>query len=135
MNKLALVYAVVAMIAWGFWGIFANYSLNQRSATSVLFMTYAVALGCMAVLNPRIEVHLSSAGLLTAIGAGVTLAFGSLFFYRALSVGDLVVVPAIAGLYFLVSTVYGATVLDETLSTVNVAGIVFACVAIFLLSR
>lgn len=135
MQSNALLYAIGAMVAWGFWGILANHSLNERSPTSVLVVTYAIALLCMAIMDPRFEAHMSKAGLATAIGAGLMLALGSLFFYRALTIGQLAIVPAIAGLYFLISTLYGVFVLDEHISTVNIFGVILACIAIYLMSR
>jgi transporter family protein len=132
----ATTYAVGAMLLWGAWGILAKHSLDYMSETTVLLITYLVSIGVIFSIDPGITDRLpSSTGLALAIGTGVTMCLGTVLYYRSVNLGSLSIVPAIPALYFVVTTVYGVTVLDETLSATQMLGIVLACVAIVLLTR
>lgn len=135
MNGVAILFALVAMLAWGVWGILADHALMDKGISGVLFFTYLTALLAVVGFDSGVVSDPSVDGLLPAVGAGIALAVGSFFFYKALELGQLSVVPAVAGLYFIVPAVYGVFVLEESLSAVNVAGIVLACLAIVLLSQ
>jgi drug/metabolite transporter (DMT)-like permease len=132
----AMTYALGAMILWGAWGILANHALEHMSETAVLLATYLIAIGVIISLDPGIPDSLPTAtGLVFAVGAGVTMCLGTLLYYQSVKVGKLSIVPAIPALYFVVTTLYGVTVLDESLSLSQVAGIVLAVLAIGLLTR
>jgi uncharacterized membrane protein len=132
----AMTYALGAMVLWGVWGILANHALEHMSETAVLLATYMVAIGVIVSLNPSIADGLPTAtGLVLAAGAGVTMCLGTLLYYQSVKAGKLSIIPAIPALYFVVTTLYGVTVLDETLSVSQVAGIVLAVIAIVLLTR
>jgi transporter family protein len=129
-------YAVGAMLLWGVWGILANYSLDYMDETSVLLITYTVAIGVILVLDPQVTIDLPTGpGLAFAIGTGVTMCLGAVFYYKSVNMGNLSIIPAIPALYFVVTTVYGVTVLEESVNATQVAGVVLAVVSIVLLTR
>lgn len=129
-------YAIGALFLWGLWGVLVNYSLNHMSEWTVLLITYLVAVGVILVLEPRVIDGIPPrVGLVLAIGAGVTMCLGAIFYYRAVNLGKLSIVPAIPALYFVVTAAWGIFVLDESVSLTQIAGIVLACVAIFLMTR
>jgi uncharacterized membrane protein len=106
------------------------------SETAVLLATYAVAIGVVIALNPSVSDSLpTTIGLVFAIGAGITMCLGTLLYYQSVKVGKLSIVPAIPALYFVVTTLYGVTILDESLNLSQVAGIILAVIAIVLLTR
>jgi transporter family protein len=132
----ATTYALGAMLLWGLWGILANHSLEYFSETAVLVVTYAAALTVIVASNPDAVGDVSAGiGVAFAVGAGVTMCLGTLLYYRAVSVGKLSIVPAIPALYFVVTTIYGVTVLEESITRTQVLGIVLAAVAVGLLTR
>ncbi|MCY4731577.1 EamA family transporter [Natronomonas gomsonensis] len=132
----AMTYALGAMVLWGAWGILANHALEHMSETAVLLATYAVAIGVVIALNPSVSDSLpTTIGLVFAIGAGITMSLGTLLYYQSVKVGKLSIVPAIPALYFVVTTLYGVTILDESLNLSQVAGIILAVIAIVLLTR
>lgn len=132
----ATTYAVGAMLMWGVWGILAKHSLDYMAETTVLLITYVVATAVIFSIDPGVANGLpSKTGLAFAIGTGITMCLGTVLYYRSVNLGKLSIVPAIPALYFVVTTIYGVTVLDESLSVTQVLGIVLACAAIVLLTR
>ena len=129
-----ILYALVAMVTWGGWAILANHALDYASPGPVIALTYISGFGITVLVHHEavISAH-SKWAIIFGVGAGLFMGIGTLFFYQALSSGGVSVAPAIAGLYFLVTTVYGAVVLGDSLSVLNIMGIILAVLAIFLL--
>ncbi|MFC6734149.1 hypothetical protein [Haladaptatus sp. GCM10025893] len=67
------------------------------------------------------------------MGAGIAMSVGTLTFYRSLSAGGGSVATAIAGLYFLVTTVHEMVVLGTPPKPTKVVGIALAGAAIVFL--
>lgn len=134
--QTAYAYALGAMLLWGVWGILANYSLDYMGEWSVLFITYLVAVAVILALRPTAVTGVPlGVGLVFAVGTGVAMSLGAVFYYRAVNIGGLSVVPAITALYFVVTAIWGIAVLDESVTLSQVCGIVLACVAILLMTR
>lgn len=132
----ATTYAFGAMLLYGAWSILANHSLEHMSVTAVLLVTYVVALGVIFALDPGVTDDIQLGwGLVFAVGTGIALAFGTVLYYQSVSMGKLSIIPAIPALYFVVSTVYGITILDESMTAMQLLGIVMACVAVGLLTQ
>ena len=76
------------------------------------------------------------AGLAAALGAGLCMAFGLLYFLKALSAGGTasLVVPLTA-LYPMVTVVLSWLVLHEDFTLRRLAGVALALVAVWLLSK
>ena len=130
----AYTYAVGALLLWGVWGITANYAVERMDNVAVLLVTYVVAIGVVLALDPQALSGVDlDAGLAFSALAGLTMALGSVLFYRALDLGQLSGVTAIPALYFVVAFVYGVVVLDEPTNTLQLVGVGLACAAVALL--
>jgi len=129
-----VLYALIAMVAWGGWAILANHALDYASPGPVIAFTYISGFSITVLVHHQTILGTHSRWtIIFGTGAGLSMAIGTLFFYQALSTGGVSVAPAISGLYFLVTTVYGVVVLGDSLSSLNIVGIVLAAIAIFFL--
>jgi uncharacterized membrane protein len=124
------------MFGWGMWAIFAGHALDHASAGATLALTYVTATTIVAVARYDTMFDVGSEwAIVFGIGSGIAMAVGTLAFYRSLSAGGAAVTSAIAGLYFVVTTVYDILVLGNPVDFSKIAGILLACVAIGLLVR
>ena len=136
MVSRAIGYAVAAMLLWGVWSIFASYAVSYTTPTVVVGYTYLIGLlAIIGVQNGEITNLRFSAPIFgLSAGAGLAMSFGTLAYYRAVEGSELSVAPAIAGMYFVVTTVFEIAVLGEPLGFTKGLGIVCACIAVFLLA-
>ena len=134
--QTAYVYAFSSMILWGIWGILAKHSMDYMDETTVLLVTYIVGIGVIIAIRPDAVFGINGGrGLLLAVGTGVAMGIGAVFYYRSVALGNLSIIPAIPALYFVVTTVYGVTVLDEQVTATQLFGVVLAIAAVVLMTR
>ncbi|AUX09851.1 hypothetical protein AArcSl_2227 [Halalkaliarchaeum desulfuricum] len=74
------------------------------------------------------------AGTEFAILAGIVSAIGGLTLYAGLGKGDAAIVTTISALYFVVAAIAGVLFLGESITVRDFLGIVFAILAIILIS-
>lgn len=78
--------------------------------------------------------YLSSPKLPLVGAAGVFLTVGILSYYRALALGPVSAVTPVFGLFLVVSSVVGVTLLDEPFTARKAVGIALAVVAVYLVT-
>ncbi|MWV65155.1 EamA family transporter [Halorubrum sp. JWXQ-INN 858] len=141
MNATYLPYALLAM------GAYALVSPLMRVATTgpdavpsdvavvisnVLLVTMAG--GVLVYTGQGFTTHLGSPKVLHVLAAGVFLGIGILALYRSLALGPVSVVTPIFAMFLVFSSLIGVLVLGESFSARKALGIVFAIVAVYLVS-
>jgi|UniRef100_A0A7C5AKK5 transporter family protein len=132
-----LGFSLVALVLWGLWGVFS------KVATGHLGPQAAYLLGILGYL-PIIFLLLYETGgriagpvwgWVAAGGAGAATAAALYFYYRALVEGPVSIVVPITSLYQVVTVILSYVFLGENLSPRQLAGLVLAVTAVWLLSE
>lgn len=130
-------FAVAALLTWGVAGILQKLTTNHVSAESSLIWL-VVGFG---VLQPLLYpgqalLHYSLANLVWALLSGVLNALGAWALFAALANGGKAsVVSPITALYPLIVIALAPVLLHESVTRLQVVGIVCSVIAILLLSR
>lgn len=136
MIPTAVLFALLAMVAWGLWAVLANEATQSLAPAVAMIISYAasvvVALGYVAATSGDISVPRIGVGY--ALAAGVFAGVGAVAFYAGLEAGRTGIVTTISALYFVVAAVVGVLVLGEPLSWHDGVGIVLAAAAVALLA-
>lgn len=122
---------------WGLWGFLSKVATLQLPAGTVYLISvvgYLAVTGYLAATE-KLAIPWHPMGLAAALGAGVCMAFGLICFFQALAAGPPagVVVPLTA-LYPLVTVILSWTLLRESFSLRQLAGLALALPAVWLLS-
>jgi len=132
-----LGYALLALAFWGGWGLFSKMAavhLPVRQIFIVELGAYLVVAAAVLVLRPQ-PLTWPAAGVAAALGAGFCGALGLFCFLGALGAGQAAVVVPLTALYPIVTVILSLVFLQEALSLRQVAGIVLALGAVWLLSQ
>lgn len=132
-----LGFSLVALGLWGVWGV------CSKVATGYLGPQGAYLLGILGYLPVVLVLLYETGGRVSgpllgwaaAAGAGAATAAALYFYYRALVQGPVSVVVPITSLYQVVTVVLSYLMLGEHLSTRQLAGLVLAVAAVWLLSE
>ncbi len=133
-----LKFSMISVGLWGLWGFLSKVATLQLPARGVyvtslggfvLVITYLAVTGGLTI-----PVHLG--GTAAALGSGICLAFGLLYFFKALAEDATagMVVPLTA-LYPLVTVILSWTLLRESFTLRQLVGIALALPAVWLLSK
>jgi transporter family protein len=131
-----LVFSILAVVFWGFWGFFIKLASTQLSWQQVFIVTSSVTLVfsllTFVIAKPSFEI--GSQGLYYALTAGVLGAFALIFFNMAIKEGDALVVVPLTSLYPVITVVLSYFILSEKLTATKGLGIILALIAIILVS-
>ena len=135
-----LPWALVAMVTYGLTAVLLKLAFRGISPALALVVAnvavVTVGLGWMAVVGAGAARGLGANAATAWLGlAALVLAASILSYYKALSLGPASVVVPIFALSLTIAVVLGFIVLGEPVKLVRVAGIGFAVLAIFLLTR
>lgn len=128
--------ALLALLSFGLWGLFTKLAINYIDSKSALvFQTVGVLLVGLITLSllnfkPATDMKGLSFGLLTGIAYGV----GCLFYFIAADKGKIMTVVTMTALYPLVTIILSYILLKEGINLKQCIGILFALLAIFLMS-
>lgn len=141
MDATYLPYALLAM------GAYALVSPLMRVATTgpdavpsdvavVVSNTLLIGMAVVVVwyTDQGVTTHLSSPKLLHVLAAGLFLGVGILALYRSLALGPVSVVTPIFAMFLVFSSVIGFLFLGEEFTARKALGIVFAALAVYLVS-
>ena len=133
-----LGFSLMAVGLWGLWGFLSKVATLQLPTGAVYLLSitgHLVVVGYLAAAG-GLAIPWQPAGLAAALGAGLCMAFGLLFFLRALTAGGPagVVVPFTA-LYPMVTVILAWTLLHEDFTLRRLAGVALALAAVWLLSK
>ena len=135
-----LPWALFAMVTYGLTAVLLKLAFRGISPPLALVvanvMVVTAGLGWMAVVGAGATRGLgaNAATAWLAVASGV-LAVSILSYYKALSLGPASVVVPIFALSLTIAVVLGFAVLGEPVRPVRIAGVGFAVLAIFLLTR
>ena len=93
-----------------------------------------MALGVLAYTGQDVVAHLSSPKLRHVLAAGAFLGVGILALYRSLSLGPVSVVTPIFAMFLVFSSMIGVLALGEEFTARKALGILFAVLAVYLVS-
>jgi transporter family protein len=137
MSVSPLTFAVVAMLAWGLWSVFATLATRTIVPEVAMVVSYVVGAGLATVyvLGRRgTSIELTQQGLAWSGAAGVASGVAAVAFYAGLHRGETGVVTTVSALYFVVAAVLGVLVLDDTMGTRELVGVAFAIAAVVMLA-
>lgn len=128
--------AMVSLISFGLWGFFSKITIEYIDAKSALVYqslgVLLIGLFTAALLHfkPGTTPKGISYGFLTGIAYGI----GCLFYFIAADKGKVTTVVTMTALYPLITIFLAYLLLHETISIKQALGILFALIAIYLLS-
>lgn len=133
-----LLYALVAAICWGIWGVLAKGPSRELSGwmTQILFTFALIPSAIMAACSKHVRVGTDKPrGLFWGFVSGLLAAAGNIAFYLALEKGaDTAVAIPLTNIYPLVTLAIAWFWFKERLNAVQALGILIAVAAIVLLS-
>lgn len=137
------VFALLAFVSWGVFGLFAKLTSNAVSPSSAILYDIAgvatvgvILAGYLWLLAPDFHLDLGWRGAAFGIITGITGLLGTVFLLLALRRGGqaAIVVPLTA-LYPLLTAVLALVILREAIGLRQGLGMVLALVAIWLMAR
>lgn len=133
----ALGAAVIAV--WGLFGLFGKLAV-ERIDQQVIFwgsilVCPAVFLVYMVASGQLLPINMHASGITFGLLAGLAGCSGTILFYVLLAREPASMVVPLTSLYPALTVVLAAAFLHEELAATRIVGIVFALVAIFLLTR
>lgn len=136
-NAGVLAFALVAMIAWGFWAVFADLATRSLAPELAMIVSYLVgalvAIGYAAIRDAPLSFHATGIGF--ALLAGIFSGVGAVSYYYALQQGSAAIATTVTALYFVVAAVLAIVFFGESLGASDVIGIAFAALAVLLIAR
>jgi bacterial/archaeal transporter family protein len=131
-----LWYSAITLVAWGVVGLLQKLSTNHISAESSLIWLVVGFLLLEPLLYPGEAVfHYSKWNLLWALASGVLNALGAWALFAALKKGGKAsIVSPLTALYPLVVMLLVPIVLHESITALQILGVVCALIAVVLLS-
>lgn len=136
MVSRAVLLALVTMVAWGGWAIFAKLATESLRPEVAMLLSYAnatvIAVGY--VLTRDVPLDPIQGGTKYALMAGVASAVGAIALYAGLERGSASIVTTISALYFVVAAVVSIFLFGDAIGPKEFAGIGFAVLSIVLLT-
>ncbi len=131
-----ILWAVLALGTWGFWGLFPKLAVKYISPTSALFYEAlgAVVCGVVIALLAGGKPEYSSRGALFAFLTGVTAILGGWFYLYAARSANISTVVVITALYPLITVILAWTVLGEAITQRQLLAMILALGAVSLLA-
>lgn len=128
--------ALVALFSFGLWGLFGKLAVNYIDPKSALVFQSAggLVLAFIALTMLDFKPSIDGKGLSLSLLTGVTYAAGCLFFFIAVDKGKAMTVVTLTALYPLITIVLSYFILRETINLKQCLGVVFALIAIYLMS-
>ena len=141
MDSAYLFYALLAMGAYALVPPLMRIATTGSNAipsdVAVVIsngLLIVMALGVVWYTNQRFTEHLTSPNMVYVLAAGFFLGVGILALYHSLALGPVSVVTPIFAMFLVFSSVIGFFVLGEDFTARKGLGILFAVLAIYLVS-
>jgi bacterial/archaeal transporter family protein len=131
-----LIYSVLVILFWGFWAFLPRIAHRTLDTRSVLFFQQMGALAATLVLlfAQRFKLQSNWQGIGWAVLTGILGVLGLFCYLQASSQHKLSVVVIMTALYPVLTVTLSIIVLRERLTPLQFLGILFAAIAIVLLS-
>ena len=132
-----MAFGSLTMVSWGIWivlGNAASESMDPKTAAAVSYLVATLlAVGFVLVTDASLAIT-PRGGLLAGL-AGLFAGIGFVSMYLGLATGSTTVVSTLGAMYFVVAALIGMAVLGDEVTTTRVAGLLFAGVAVVLVSH
>ncbi len=132
----SFILALLAIVGWGFWGFFSKIAVNRAGWPTVVILEsicYALFASIFVFQKFSIVKLEPISGLFIALSA-LASACGGIIFYRLLSTHPTAIIVGLTSLYPVVTFILGVLFLHEAITIKQFLGIIFAVVAVALLS-
>ena len=133
-----LRYALLALVGYTLVPPLTKLASDSIPSDVVAFVSNAIlavaALGVVLTSDEKVVPYLTADGAVYMYGAGLCLAVGIIAYYRSLALGPVSVVTPIFGMFLVTSSLVGVAFLNETLSAQKVIGVLFAVLALVLVT-
>jgi transporter family protein len=134
-----LFFSLIAVICWGVWGIFTKMSLKYYGWQQIYIIAGVVTMVTSCILfiftiRQNGSFTPISIGFNYALYAGIASTIALLSFYYAVKLGKVSIVVPLSALYPIVTVTLSGIFLGEKITLLQGTGIIFAILAIFLLS-
>lgn len=136
MVRTPIYFALMGMLAWGVWALFADFATETLAPEVAMAISYTVGVGVAIVYiatRPDL-VSLNGSGVTFAIVGGLFSGIGSISYYAALQRGNTAVATTVTALYFVVAAVLAVLFLGEPVDMRDMAGVGLAVGAVVLLA-
>lgn len=133
--KSWIPWSLLALLSWGFWGLFPKLATNYISPRSaILYESLGAALaGLVALLSIGAPREANSRGILFGVLTGLCAFTGAWFYVNAVSKGKLSLIVTVTAMYPVITVIFARLVLGESITVRHGIGMLFAFVAIVLL--
>jgi drug/metabolite transporter (DMT)-like permease len=135
-ERLWLVYAMLASLCWGVWGILAKFISSDISPfVNHLMFTIGMLFTLPFIIRKCKIMELNLKGIIWGLAAGILAVIGNVAVYKSFGTGGMaaVVIP-VTNLYPLVTIVIALLVFKEKMHWLNGIGIFIVVPAIIMLS-
>lgn len=135
-ERMWLVFAILAALCWGVWGILAKFISSDISPyTNHIMFTVGMLFTLPFVIRKCKKSEANRKGILWGLVAGILAIIGNVAVYKSFASGGLaaVVIP-VTNLYPLVTIVVALLVFKEKMHWLNGIGILIVVPAIIMLS-
>ena len=129
-------WSLLALVSWGFWGLFPKLSTNYIDPKSALvFEALAGALvGIVGLSLMGFKPESNPKGVLFAGLTGLTALLGAWFYVNAASRGKISLVVTVTALYPAITLLLSFVVLKEPIEMKQWIGVLFAIISIALVA-
>lgn len=128
-------FSLLCLISWGLWGFLSKLATNHLDFRSIFIYSVSgsMIVGLLTFLfgnTPGVHPRGTSLGIL----AGMLGSLGAIFFFSALSKGKASIVVTMTALYPIITILLSSIILREQITLKQSMGMLFAILAIILLS-
>ena len=131
-----VIFTILALVMWGFWGFFPKLATNYISPKSVMIYgilgNVIIGLAILCIIGFKVDFHMK--GTAFAILARVVSAIGGILFLLAIAKGKSSTVVTMTALYPLITIALAFIVLKEPISLKQGVGMFFALTSMVLIS-
>ena len=132
-----LIYAILALVIWGFWGFFPKLTTGYIGPKSAMVFQSigAVIVGMLVLFALKLKPEMHPRGVFFALLTGIAGITGALFFLYALSSGGkTAAVVMLTALYPVITIALSFIFLHEAVTLMQSIGILLALVSIILIA-
>ena len=136
-NKLWLLFILITVVTWGIWGAFSGYQISHGIPDTVVYIAWALSMlpcALVALIINKGKLTFSWRGIGLGAIVGLLGAGGQLVLFKALTLGPSYIIYPFISMSPVVVITLASIFLKERANKWQMAGIVVALAAIFLLS-
>ena len=127
---------IATVICWGFWSFIPKITtryIDPRSAI-IYEVIGGIILSIVVLASMKFQIQTHPKGILLAATAGLFGFIGALLFLYAVSKGPVSIIAPLSSLYPILAVIFAIVFLNEVLTIKQGIGILFAVIAVILVS-